>query len=175
MSRKRDPGDGESATHRPRAAPSYAGCRPASELASGIKRRNRKTGTRAELALRRALWRLGLRYRLNDGRLPGRPDLVLPRFRTVVFVDGDFWHGRDWERRAGRLKEGSNGAYWIAKIAYNRERDRRNNALLAELGWRVRRIWETDVLKDPEGTAADLADWLRDPHADNDLLGPPLV
>lgn len=144
-----------------RVAPRYTGCTPASALASGVKRRNPKVGTRAELALRRALWRLGLRYRLNDRRLPGRPDLVLARYRTAVFVDGDFWHGRDWESRVARLAAGSNATYWIAKIAYNRERDRRNDALLAGLGWRVRRLWETDVLKDPPGVAAELADWLR--------------
>jgi DNA mismatch endonuclease, patch repair protein len=144
-----------------RVAPSYAGCTPASELSSGIKRKNGKVGTRAELALRRALWWLGLRYRVNDGRLPGRPDLVLARYRAAIFVDGDFWHGRDWETRVERLKGGSNGAYWVAKIAYNRERDRRNDSLLADLGWRVRRLWETDVLKDPEGVAGDLVAWLR--------------
>jgi DNA mismatch endonuclease (patch repair protein) len=102
-----------------------------------------------------------MRYRLNDARLPGRPDLVLPRYRAVVFVDGDFWHGRNWESRAQRLKDGSNGAYWVSKIAYNRERDRRNDGLLAGLGWRVRRLWETDVLKDPDAVARALADWLR--------------
>jgi DNA mismatch endonuclease, patch repair protein len=142
-------------------APSYAGCKPASGQASRIKQRNRKVGTRAELALRRALWGLGLRYRLNDGRLPGRPDLVLARYRAVVFVDGDFWHGRDWESREARLQGGSNGAYWVAKIAYNRERDRRNDGLLAGLGWRVRRLWETDVLKDPDAAARELVGWLR--------------
>lgn len=171
MRSRSDPPTSEVPRSKGRIAPSYAGCKPASDLASGIKRRNRKVGTRAELALRRALWRLGLRYRLNDGRLPGRPDLVLARYRAVVFVDGDFWHGRDWESRKGRLKDGSNGAYWVAKIAYNRERDRRNDGLLAVLGWRVRRLWETDVLKDPDAVARDLAAWLRASIVEVDDLG----
>ncbi len=166
-----EPQEREPVGPKRRVAPSYAGCKPASELASGIKRCNRKVGTRAELALRRALWRLGLRYRLNDGRLPGRPDLVLARYRAVVFVDGDFWHGRDWESRKGRLKDGSNGAYWVAKIAYNRERDRRNDGLLAGLGWRVRRLWETDVLRDPGAVARELAAWLRASVVEVDDLG----
>ncbi len=118
-----------------------------------IKRLNRKVGSKAELALRRALWRRGLRYRINVGSLPGKPDLLLTRQRIAIFVDGDFWHGRDWSLREGRLRSGNNAAYWVAKISYNRERDRRNNAQLADLGWRVIRLWETDVLKDPEGAA----------------------
>ena len=139
-----------------RVAPSFAGRSPASALASAIKQRNRKVGTKAELALRRALWRRGLRYRVSQVGLPGRPDLVFWRRRLAVFVDGDFWHGRNWENRVQRLHSGTNGAYWVAKIAYNRERDRRNNTLLADLGWRVVRLWETDVLKDPEHAASQV-------------------
>ena len=138
---------------RRRSAPSYSGCAPSSALASRIKQQNRKTGTKAEVALRRALWKIGLRYRLNRRDLPGTPDVVFASRRVAVFVDGDFWHGRHWEKRKERLGCGNNSAYWIAKIAYNRERDHRNDALLAGLGWRVLRIWETDVLRDPEGAA----------------------
>jgi DNA mismatch endonuclease (patch repair protein) len=138
-----------------RTSPSYSGFLPASELTSRVKQRNHKTGTKAELALRHALWRRGLRYRLNRRGLPGTPDIVFAGRRTVVFVDGDFWHGRDWEKRKERLGSGSNGAYWVSKIAYNRERDRRNDTLLTEMGWQVLRLWETDVLKNPD-SAADL-------------------
>lgn len=136
-----------------RISPSFAGRKPASPQASGIKRRNRKTDTTAELTLRRSLWRLGLRYRVNQKGLPGTPDIVFPRRRIAVFVDGDFWHGRDWEERKARLALGNNAVYWIAKIGYNRERDRNNENLLTELGWKVLRLWETDVLRDPEGAA----------------------
>lgn len=140
----------------PRAArisPSFVGRKPSSPLASGIKTRNRKTDTTAELTLRRVLWRQGLRYRVNQKGLPGTPDIVFPRQRVAVFVDGDFWHGRNWEQRKARLTSGNNAAYWIAKIGYNRERDCKNERLLADLGWTVIRLWETDVLKDPEGAA----------------------
>jgi DNA mismatch endonuclease, patch repair protein len=132
-----------------RSAPSFAGRQSASALASRIKQRNRKVGTKAEMALRRALRRLGLRYRINQKDLPGSPDLVFRRQRVAVFVDGDFWHGRNWAERKERLRSGNNATYWLAKIAYNRDRDRQNDALLSDLGWRVIRLWETDVLKNP--------------------------
>jgi DNA mismatch endonuclease (patch repair protein) len=105
------------------------------------------------MALRLSLFRRGLRYRVNRKDLPGCPDLAFIRQRVAVFVDGDFWHGRDWEKRKRQLQSGHNAPYWLAKIAYNRDRDIRNNELLAELGWRVVRLWETDVLKNPDGAA----------------------
>ncbi|MCG6861395.1 MAG: very short patch repair endonuclease [Chromatiaceae bacterium] len=156
MSSKPDPRE----TKR-RSSPSWSGYRPASELSSRIKQRNRKTGTKAELALRHALWRRGLRYRLNRRDLPGTPDLVFTSRRVVVFVDGDFWHGRNWNERKERLGSGNNGAYWVSKIAYNRDQDQRHNARLAELGWRVMRLWETDVLRDPEAAAGLVATIIR--------------
>lgn len=136
-----------------RASPSFVGCKPASPLDSRIKKRNRKTDTTAEWALRRALWRAGLRYRVHQKGLPGTPDIVFPRQRVAVFVDGDFWHGRDWEQRKERLRSSNNAEYWIAKIGYNRERDRNNDVLLVDAGWKVIRLWETDVLKDPQDAA----------------------
>ncbi len=68
--------------------------------------------------------------------------------RLAVFVDGDFWHGRDWEERRERLANGTNADYWLAKIRYNRERDRRNDIELGQLGWRVLRIWESEIRGD---------------------------
>jgi DNA mismatch endonuclease (patch repair protein) len=144
-----------------RISPSYAGCRPASALASRSKQRNRKTGTKPEVILRKALWRRGLRYRVNRRDLPGAPDVVFMRRRVAVFVDGDFWHGRNWHQRKERLESGTNSDYWVSKIAYNRERDKRNNARLADLGWHVLRFWETDVLRDPEAVADVIAARIR--------------
>jgi DNA mismatch endonuclease (patch repair protein) len=139
-----------------RGSPSFSGLRPGSDAASRTKQRNKKAGTKAEVALRRALWRRGLRYRLNLRDLPGNPDMAFCRQRVAVFVDGDFWHGRDWEQRKARLRSSNNSAYWIAKIAYNRERDQRNNAVLADLGWRVLRLWETDILENTERAAGQV-------------------
>jgi DNA mismatch endonuclease Vsr len=103
--------------------PSYAGFRPASEAASRAKRANRHADTGHELLLRRELWRLGLRYRKNVKGLPGKPDLVFGSARIAVFCDGDFWHGRDWERLKEELARRHNSTYWLAKISRNRERD----------------------------------------------------
>src|SRR6267142_1733988 len=115
--------------------PSYAGLRPASHNSSLAKRRNRAANTRAELQLRKALSKFGLRYRLHVTGLPGRPDVVLPRSRIVVFCDGDFWHGRNWKASRLRLKVGANSKYWISKIGYNIARDKRQTRELERAGW----------------------------------------
>lgn len=105
------------------------------------------------MALRRALWRRGLRYRLHRKDLPGCPDIVFPGHRVAVFVDGDFWHGRDWPSRKEALRRGSNAAYWVEKIESNMARDRRQEAKLTRSGWTVVRLWETDVLMSPDRAA----------------------
>jgi DNA mismatch endonuclease (patch repair protein) len=138
--------------------PSYHGFSPASEAASRAKRANRKTDTAHEVLLRRALWRLGVRYRKYVARLPGNPDLVFARARVVVFCDGDFWHGRNWRRLRAQLGRRHNAAYWLAKIARNRERDRQTTAALKRQGWVVLRLWETDITKDPAAAARAVRD-----------------
>lgn len=130
-----------------RKTPSYKGLKPASELASRIKRNNRRSDTKPELLLRKELWRKGFRFRKNVKTLPGKPDIVFVKARVIVFCDGDFWHGRDWEQRKLKLKMGTNAEYWLAKIAANIERDKRNTKLLEEGGWNVIRIWESDIKK----------------------------
>lgn len=85
--------------------------------------------------------------------IPGKPDLVFPAERVVVFCDGDFWHGRHPEERLGRLAAGHNAQYWTAKIQNNIARDERTTTWLTLAGWRVIRLWETDILGDP-GQAA---------------------
>lgn len=134
--------------------PSYAGFLPASAAASRAKRKNVREGGRAERLLRRTLWKRGLRYRVHVEGLPGRPDLVFPSARVAVFVDGDFWHGRYWPALRKRLELRANPGYWIPKISRNMERDQEQARTLEEMGWRVARFWETDVLKDV-GAAAD--------------------
>ncbi|HUP24606.1 MAG TPA: very short patch repair endonuclease [Thermoanaerobaculia bacterium] len=126
--------------------PSYKGRRPASERASAAARgASRKSDTRCEILLRQALWRAGCRYRKDVAELPGRPDIVFPGARLIVFCDGDFWHGKDWRARRRKLARGTNGSYWLAKIERNIERDRRHRALLEGRGWTVFRFWESDI------------------------------
>ena len=132
-----------------RTTPSYSALRPASESASRAARgASAKTNTGCETILRRELWRRGLRYRLHHPGLVGRPDIVFPKHRVVIFCDGDFWHGRDLEARLAKLARGHNAPYWIAKVSANTERDRRQTAALEVAGWRVLRLWEGDILRD---------------------------
>ena len=122
---------------------------------------NRARNTKCERLLCAALRRLGLEFRRNVRSLPGKPDIVFPRDRLAVFCDGDFWHGRHWQRRKALLARGSNADYWIAKIAANITRDRMQRAALRKGGWRVTRIWETEILKDPERVARRVVDALK--------------
>lgn len=116
-----------------------------------MMRANRREGGRAEELLRSALWRRGLRFRKHVRLLPGKPDVVFAKGRLCVFCDGDFWHGRDWPRLRARLRGRANAEYWIPKIARNRERDVGQVAALRAAGWRVVRLWESSVLRNPDG------------------------
>lgn len=129
--------------------PRFSNFKPATEAASRIKQRNRSRDTKAEVLLRKELWRRGLRYRLHASDLPGKPDIVFRKARVVVFCDGDFWHGRRWKKRQVKLAHGSNAPYWTAKIAANIRRDRKVSRVLRGAGWKVVRLWETDILHDP--------------------------
>ncbi len=105
----------------------------------------RLKGGKAETALAKALWHRGYRYLKNDKRLPGSPDIAILRHHIAIFVDGEFWHGKDWETRESRLK--SNREYWIEKIEENIARDHRNDRLLLQAGWTPIHFWEKEVIK----------------------------
>src|SRR5580658_6010583 len=100
-----------------------------------IMSRIRGRDTRPERTVRSVLHRLGFRFRLNVSDLPGRPDVVLRRLRTVVFVHGCYWHGHDCSK--GRSKAKTNAEFWKKKTADNRNRDAKNLALLKSQGWRT--------------------------------------
>ncbi|RJQ14147.1 MAG: very short patch repair endonuclease [Nitrospiraceae bacterium] len=144
-----------------RKAPAYDLFKPSSELSSLIKKRTKSKNTSAELILRRYVWKLGLRYRIHVKNLPGKPDLVLPSAKVVVFCDGDFWHGRNWDKLKKQLRNRKNYKYWISKIKYNIERDILQEKELKGMGWRVLRFWETDVLKNPEFFALKIYEIVR--------------
>lgn len=150
---------------RPAKSPSFKGFKPASEAASRAKRANRKRDSRHEIALRRELWKIGLRYRKYVATLPGKPDLVFSGARVVVFCDGDYWHGRDWEQLRGTLERRHNADYWIAKIARNRERDQEHATRLTGDGWLVLRFWETDILRDPQAIAQQISQMVAERKA----------
>ena len=112
------------------------------EQRSERMRRVRQRDTSLEVLVRKELHRRGLRYRLGGCGLPGRPDLVFPRHRAVVFVHGCFWHFHDC--RLGR-RPVSNAAFWEQKALVNKERDARKEAELRALGWRVFVVWQCEI------------------------------
>lgn len=112
-----------------------------SRIMACIKRRD----TMPELRVRRALHRLGYRFRLHRKDLPGTPDIVLPRHRTIIFVHGCFWHGHPGCPRAS--SPSTRREYWEAKFAANVHRDERNQADLMEQGWRVLTLWECETIR----------------------------
>lgn len=132
--------------------------RKRSQMMAGIRGAN----TKPELLIRRALHARGFRYRLHARELPGRPDLVLPKYRAVIFVHGCFWHGHDchlfkWPS--------SREDFWRAKIVANRERDARDLAALGEQGWRVLTVWECTLkgkMRRPfDDLVAAISEWLK--------------
>src|SRR5215213_3157513 len=111
--------------------------------------------TMPEKLLRRALRQAKISFRTCDSKLPGKPDIVLSSRRLAVFVDGDFWHGRQWASRKhasleGQFTKSASRDYWLAKIRRKIARDLTNTAALLESGWKVARFWETDVTRDPQ-------------------------
>ena len=103
----------------------------------------------AETAIAKALWHEGYRYWLNYKKLPGSPDIAIQKHHIAVFVDGEFWHGYDWEKRKPKLKR--NREYWIEKIEENMARDSRVDKELVALGWTPLHFWSKDVQKNLDG------------------------
>ena len=135
--------------------------------------RIRSKDTKPEMTVRRMLHGLGFRYVLNDKRLPGKPDLVFPSRRRVVFVHGCFWHGHSCGRG---FRPKSNADFWAAKIDGNRKRDRTNARALRALGWGVTMVWECQLQpKSIEALMRRLQRFLtpedgRSPRVEADLL-----
>ena len=113
------------------------------ETRSRIMRAVKGKNTKPELVVRRLAHAMGYRYRLHRKDLPGKPDLVFPKFRRVIFVHGCFWHGHDCVRGARIPK--ANAEYWRSKIIQNGLRDTANIAELKSLGWRTAIIWECEL------------------------------
>lgn len=108
---------------------------------SKIRSRNSKP----ELILRKALWSKNIRFRLHDRSLPGTPDIVIKKYKFVIFVDGEFWHGFEWKNKRDTIK--SNRLFWIPKIERNMQKDIRVNKALRDMDYVVFRFWTQDILK----------------------------
>jgi DNA mismatch endonuclease (patch repair protein) len=106
----------------------------------------RSTGTKDEVRLAKALWHLGYRYRKNNRTVYGTPDITFKKYKIAIFVDSEFFHGKDWETEKGRVK--TNTAYWQKKIERNRQRDIEVSNYLKSQGWKVIRFWSTEVEKE---------------------------
>lgn len=113
-----------------------------SHLMSKIKSKE----TKPEIKLRKVLWRLGIRYRKNVKKLPGTPDIVISKYKLIIFIDGEFWHGFNWEEKKNKIK--SNRNFWIPKIERNMQRDQINNKALENEGWTVFRFWDWQIRRE---------------------------
>ncbi|WP_347339187.1 very short patch repair endonuclease [Bradyrhizobium paxllaeri] len=124
--------------------------------------------TKPELSLRRALHRLGLRYRLHVPGLPGRPDIVLPRHRAAIQVHGCFWHRH--EGCTFTTTPSSNADFWKTKFSQTVERDRRKVAALQRLGWRLAIVWECALKEEgADAVARQIVDWLVSDSSFNEI------
>ena len=111
-----------------------------SDIMSKISGKN----TKPEILVRKFLFSKGFRYRINVKTLPGKPDIVLPKYKTVIFINGCFWHGHNCKK--GKLPS-SNIDFWKEKISNNKSRDAKNSDLLVKLGWKVIIIWQCEISK----------------------------
>lgn len=139
-----------------------------SRMMSGIKGAN----TKPELVIRKGLHSRGFRYRLHDKTLPGKPDLVFPKYRAVLFANGCFWHRHDchlfkWPK--------SREEFWREKITGNVQRDHRNEGALKDSGWRIARVWECALKgkkkRNLDSVLEDCALWLKGTDKELDIRG----
>jgi len=106
----------------------------------------KSTATKDEVRLANALWHLGYRYRKNNKKIFGKPDITFAKYKIAIFIDSEFFHGKDWELQQLRIK--SNRDYWIPKIERNMKRDIEVNAFLLSQNWTVLRFWSKEVQKE---------------------------
>lgn len=133
------------------------------ELRSRTMRAVKGENTTPEMRIRRVIHSMGYRYRLHRKDLPGKPDLVFPRRRKIIFIHGCFWHGHDC-RRGARMPK-ANRDYWERKISRNRARDADHRTALQQAGWRVLIIWECQ-LKEMDWLRNEIARFLESPGDD---------
>lgn len=123
----------------------------------------RSTNSKPEKLLRLALWHKGIRYRKNWKKLPGKPDIVLTRYKIAIFVDGDFWHAKNHLENPGE-QVATHREYWVPKLKNNVARDKEINDELAEMGWLVLRFWESDIKKDVTSIVEKIIESLPPSH-----------
>jgi DNA mismatch endonuclease Vsr len=112
------------------------------------------SGTSPEIILSKALFAKGYRYRKNDRNVLGKPDICFRGLKIAIFIDGEFWHGKNWEIKKPKISQ--NKEYWIKKIERNMERDKNIQNVLESEGWTVMRFWHTDVKRNLEKCIKDI-------------------
>ena len=125
--------------------------------------------TSIEVRLRQLLWGRGYRYRKNYDKLPGKPDIVLTKYKIAIFCDSEFFHGKDWEVLKPRLEKSNNSQYWISKISKNKERDDEINKRLLFGGWTVIRFWGKDIQKNVDECVNVIEEVIWDMYLQEDL------
>ena len=110
----------------------------------------RSKNTKIERILRKALWEQGIKYRKNYSKLPGKPDIVLTKYKIAIFCDSEFFHGKNWEAQKLRLAKGNHGEFWINKISKNIIHDEEINKKLWLMGWTVIRFWGEEIKKNTD-------------------------
>ncbi len=120
---------------------------------------NKGKGTKLEILFGKLLWNAGIRYRKNDKTVFGKPDFVIRKKKIAIFCDGEFWHGRNWEKRKNDHK--SNREFWHSKIERNIKRDREVNEQLEAQGWKVFRFWETEIIKESDNCLNRILDYMN--------------
>ena len=141
----------------------------ADDLTPEQRRRNmqaiKSKDTTIELALRKALWGKGIRYRKNCKTLIGKPDIAITKYKIAVFCDSEYWHGFDWENRNQKIK--SDREYWIPKTERNMARDQEVNAALEQEGWTVIRFWERQIRKELDRCVDEILTAIKEKQEDD--------
>jgi DNA mismatch endonuclease (patch repair protein) len=125
-----------------------------SKIMSKIRGKN----TKPELLFRRSLWKKGVRYRIKSN-LPGRPDVSIKKYKLAIFIDGEFWHGYNWNKRKQTIK--TNRGFWIPKIERNIQRDKEVNKKLNDLGFTVFRFWSKEIKTDLDKCINDVLVYIQ--------------
>lgn len=128
------------------------------EISKRMSKMSKKT-SEVERLLAKALWHEGYRYRLNYKILPGSPDIAITKYNIAIFVDGEFWHGKDFDKKKCEIK--NNRSFWIEKIEENIKRDRKNDSLLKNDGWIVLHFWSNDVKDNLDGCIEEIKEFIE--------------
>ena len=144
---------------------------------TGVTEQRKKTMSRIrgkdtsiEIALRKALWNKGYRFRKNYKEIPGTPDICLTKYKIAIFCDSEFFHGKDWDILKPKVEKGNNGKYWVKKIQENIDRDEEIDKKLLFLGWTVIHFWGKDILKNPDQCIRVIEEAIFDLKVGEDII-----